>query len=92
MVPNNFENNITTRYNKPRNNVLNNIVNELRENFNIKPRVYSNPNNVPNNGRPIINNNNNTRPIWNNSNNSRPVYNNSNNSDERSEGDNKRIR
>ena len=76
----NIENNITTRYNKPRNNVLNNIVNELRENFNIKPRVYSNPNNVPNNGRPIINNNNNTRPIWNNSNNSRPVYNNSNNS------------
>jgi len=58
---NNIENTIVRRYNKPRNNNNNidNIVSELRENYNIKPRVYNNPNNVPNNGRPIINNNNN---------------------------------
>ena len=58
---NNIENTIVRRYNKPRNNNNNidNIVNELRENYNVKPRVYNNPNNVPNNGRPIINNNNN---------------------------------
>ena len=65
---NNIENTIVRRYNKPRNNVINNIVDELRENFNIKPRVYNNPNNVPNNGRPTINNN--SKPIWNNS---RPI-------------------
>ena len=65
---NSIENTIVRRYNKPRNNVINNIVDELRENFNVKPRVYSNPNNVPNNnvirnnnGRPVIPNyNNNT--------------------------------
>ena len=71
----NIENTISTRYNKPRNNVINNIIDELRENFNIKPRVYSNPNNVPNNNRPVINNNNNIKPTWNNS---RPVINNNN--------------
>ena len=74
----NIENTISTRYNKPRNNnnVIDNIVNELRDNFNIKPRVYSNPNNVPNNNRPVINNNNNNiKPTWNNS---RPVINNNN--------------
>ena len=67
----NIQNTISRRYNNPRNNVdnnnLNNIVDELRENYNVKPRVYNNPNNVPNNnirinnGRPsvpIINNNN----------------------------------
>ena len=72
----NIENTISTRYNKPRNNnnVIDNIVNELRDNFNIKPRVYSNPNNVPNNNRPVINNNN-IKPTWNNS---RPVINNNN--------------
>lgn len=71
---NNIENNIVRRYNKPRNNnIINNVVNELRENFNVKPRVYSNPNNVPNNGRPIINdniNNNNIRGSWRPNNNS----------------------
>lgn len=72
---NNIENTIVRRYNKPRNNVINNIVDELRENFNVKPRVYNNPNNVPNNGRPIINNN--SKPIWNNS---RPINNNNFNS------------
>ena len=70
---NNIENNIVRRYNNPRKNVdnsnLNNIVNALRDNYNVKPRVYNNPNNVPNNnvirnnsGRPVIpnyNNNNN---------------------------------
>ena len=60
----NIENNIVRRYNNPRKNIdnsnLNNIVNELRDNYNIKPRVYSNPNNIPNNN--IIRNNNN-RPI-----------------------------
>ena len=77
---NNIENTIVRRYNKPRNNVdnsnLNNIVNDLRDNYGIKPRVYNNPNNVPNNGRPVINNNNNIKPSWNNS---RPVINNNNN-------------
>jgi hypothetical protein len=73
---NNIENTIVRRYNKPRNNVINNIVDELRDNFNVKPRVYSNPNNVPNNNRPVINNNNNNiKPSWNNS---RPVINNNN--------------
>ena len=72
---NNIENTIVRRYNKPRNNVINNIVDELRENYNIKPRVYNNPNNVPNNGRPTINNN--SKPIWNNS---RPINNNNFNS------------
>ncbi len=72
---NNIKNNIVRRYNKPRNNnIINNVVNELRENFNVKPRVYSNPNNVPNNGRPIINdninNNNNIRGSWRPNNNS----------------------
>ena len=62
---NSIENTIVRRYNKPRNNVINNIVDELRENFNVKPRVYSNPNNVPNNNKPIINNN--IKPNWNNS-------------------------
>ncbi len=71
---NNIENTIVRRYNKPRNNVINNIVDELRENFNVKPRVYSNPNNVPNNNIRI--NNNNTKPNWNNS---RPIINNNNN-------------
>ena len=71
----NIENTIVRRYNKPRNDVINNIVDELRDNYNIKPRVYSNPNNVPNNNKPIINNNN-IRPNWNNS---RPVINNNNN-------------
>ena len=89
---NNIENTIVRRYNKPRNNVINNIVNELRENFNVKPRVYNNPNNVPSNGRPIINNNNNNnnniRNTWKPSNNNnsssniytRPPVNNSNTS------------
>ena len=72
---NNIENTIVRRYNKPRNNVINNIVDELRENFNVKPRVYNNPNNVPNNNKPIINNN--IKPNWNNS---RPIYNNNFNS------------
>ena len=71
---NNIENTIVRRYNKPRNNVINNIVDELRENFNVKPRVYNNPNNVPNNSRPTINNN--IKPNWNNS---RPIINNNNN-------------
>ena len=59
----NIENNIVRRYNNPRKNVdnnnLNNIVNALRDNYNVKPRVYNNPNNVPNN---IIRNNN-VRPV-----------------------------
>ena len=47
---NNIENIIITRHNKPRNNnnIIDNVVNELRENFNIKPRVYNNPNNFNN--------------------------------------------
>jgi len=47
---NNIENTIVRRYNKPRNNNNNidNIVNELRENYNVKPRVYNNPNNYNN--------------------------------------------
>ena len=72
----NIQNTISRRYNNPRNNVdnnnLNNIVNELRENYNVKPRVYNNPNNVPNNNV-RINNNNNIKPNWNNS---RPIINN----------------
>ena len=72
----NIQNTISRRYNNPRNNVdnnnLNNIVNELRENYNVKPRVYNNPNNVPNNNV-RINNNNNVKPNWNNS---RPIINN----------------
>ena len=75
---NNIENTIVRRYNNPRVNVdnsnLNNIVNELRDNYGVKPRVYNNPNNVPNNNsKPIINN---TKPSWNNS---RKTYNNNNN-------------
>ena len=63
---NSIENTIVRRYNKPRNNNnIDNIVNELRENYNVKPRVYNNPNNVPNNNKPIINNN--IKPNWNNS-------------------------
>ena len=73
----NIQNTISRRYNNPRNNVdnnnLNNIVNELRENYNVKPRVYNNPNNVPNNNVRINNNNNNIKPNWNNS---RPIINN----------------
>jgi len=66
---NNIKNKIVRRYNKQSNmnNIINNVINELRENFNVKPRVYNNPNNVPNNGRPIINdniNNNNIRGSW----------------------------
>ena len=49
---NNIQNTISTRYNNPRDNIdnrnLNNIVNKLRENFNIKPRVYNDPNNFNN--------------------------------------------
>ena len=49
---NNIENNIVRRYNRPRNNNnnnnLNDIVRELRENYDIKPRVYNNPNNYNN--------------------------------------------
>ena len=77
-INNNIENNIVRRYNNPRKNVdnnnLNNIVNALRDNYNVKPRVYNNPNNVPNNnvirnnsGRPVINNYNNNN-NFNNSN------------------------
>ena len=73
----NIQNTISRRYNNPRNNVdnnnLNNIVDELRENYNVKPRVYNNPNNVPNNNVRINNNNNNIKPNWNNS---RPIINN----------------
>lgn len=60
---NNIENIVVRRYNKPRNNnnIINNIVNELRDNLNVKPRVYSNPNNVINNNNI---NNNNTRGSW----------------------------
>ena len=72
----NIQNTISRRYNNPRNNVdnnnLNNIVDELRENYGVKPRVYNNPNNVPNNNV-RINNNNNVKPNWNNS---RPIINN----------------
>ena len=75
---NNIENTIVRRYNNPRKNVdnsnLNNIVNTLRDNYNVKPRVYNNPNNVSNNnvirnnsGRPVINNYNNNN-NFNNSN------------------------
>jgi uncharacterized membrane protein YgcG len=87
----NIQNTISRRYNNPRpnvnnnNNVIDNIVNDLRSNGN-RVRVYNNPNNVPNNN--IIIRNNNSRPVvpnnsirnnFNNSNinNSRPVYNNS---------------
>ena len=80
---NNIKNNIVRRYNKPRNNnIINNVINELKENFNVKPRVYSNPNNVPNNGRPIINdniNNNNIRGSWRPNNNNSINNNNSSN-------------
>ena len=77
---NNIENTIVRRYNKPRNNnIINNVVNELRENFNVKPRVYSNPNNVPNNNRVIINNNNNNNRIYRPSNNNFINNNSSNN-------------
>tara|TARA_B100001778_G_scaffold319223_1_gene308514 strand:- start:410 stop:1342 length:933 start_codon:yes stop_codon:yes gene_type:complete len=81
IANNNIENKIIINRNKPRNNVINNIVNELRENFNVKPRVYNNPNNVPNNSKPIINNNNNNNNnirIYNRPNNNNSV--NSNNS------------
>ena len=78
-INNNIENNIVRRYNNPRKNVdnnnLNNIVNALRDNYNVKPRVYNNPNNVPNNnvirnnsGRPVIPNYNNNNNNFNNSN------------------------
>ena len=92
----NIENTISTRYNRPRNNVnnnnnvINNIVDRLRDRFN-DVRVYNNPNNVPNNnvirynnGRPVVpNNNNNSRPVhnWNNNTiNPRPSIPNINNS------------
>ena len=97
----NIQNTISRRYNNPRpnvnnnNNVIDNIVNDLRSNGN-RVRVYNNPNNVPNNnviirnnnGRPSVPNNNSIRGSWrpsnNNSsiNNSRPPinYNNSSNS------------
>ena len=69
---NNIQNKISRRYNYPRpnvnNNNLDNIVNILRDNYNVKPRVYNNPNNIPNN--------NNIKPNWNNS---KPIYNNNNN-------------
>ena len=65
---NNIENIVVRRYNKPRNNnIINNVVNELRENFNVKPRVYSNPNDVINNNNI---NNNNIRGSWRPNNNS----------------------
>jgi hypothetical protein len=74
----NIENNIVRRYNNPRKNIdnsnLNNIVNELRDNYNIKPRVYSNPNNIPNNN--IIRNN--SRPVIPNYNNNNIINNNIN--------------
>ena len=60
----------------PNNNNINTIVNNIRENTNIKPRVYSNPNN---NNRVIINNNNNIR-VNNNNNLPRNNFNNSNSS------------
>lgn len=48
----NIQNTISRRYNNPRNNVdnnnLNNIVDELRENYGVKPRVYNNINNYNN--------------------------------------------
>tara|TARA_B100000287_G_scaffold162742_1_gene153508 strand:+ start:336 stop:1280 length:945 start_codon:yes stop_codon:yes gene_type:complete len=51
-LDNNIENNIIRRYNSPRDNVdnnnLNNIVNKLRDEYGIKPRVYNNPNNFNN--------------------------------------------
>ena len=81
----NIENIISTRYNKPRNNVnnnnnvINNIINNLRSNGN-RVRVYDNPNDIPNNnvirynnGRPVVPNNNSIN------NNSRPVHNWNNN-------------
>ena len=79
----NIQNTISRRYNNPRNNVdnnnLNNIVNELRENYNVKPRVYNNPNNVPNNNNIRINNGRPSVPTINN-NNSRSINNFNNNS------------
>lgn len=77
-----IQNSIARRYDEPRQieNTLNQVVNELRENFNIKPRVYSNPNNVNinnNSSRPVINNN--MKPTYNNSSWSRPSINNVNN-------------
>ena len=76
----NIQNTISRRYNNPRNNVdnnnLNNIVNELRDNYGIKPRVYSNPNNVPNNNNVIRNNN--SRPVVPNYNNNNIINNNIN--------------
>ncbi len=72
----NIENRIVVNRNKPRNNnnTIDNAVNELREKFNIKPRVYNNPNNVR------INNNNSKPRVYNrveNSNNNTPprIYN-----------------
>ena len=88
----NIQNTISRRYNNPRNNIdnsnLNNIVNELRDNYNIKPRVYNNPNNVPNNNIRINNNNNNIKPTWNNP---RPIINNNNNINSRSNSINRSI-
>ena len=90
----NIENTISRRYNNPRNNVdnsnLNNIVNDLRDNYGIKPRVYNNPNNVPNNNVRINNNNNNNniKPSWNNS---RPIINSNNNINSRSNSINRSI-
>jgi len=80
---NSIENTIVRRYNKPRpnnNTVLNDIVTELRENFNKPIQVYTKPNNVNlNNNNTIIvkpNNNNNIKPNWNNT---KPINNNNNN-------------
>ena len=88
----NIQNTISRRYNNPRpnvnnnNNVIDNIVNDLRSNGN-RVRVYNNPNNVPNNNiiirnnnsSSVVPNNNSIRNNFNNSNinSSRPVYNNS---------------
>ena len=78
----NIQNTIIRRYTKSRNNNnIDNVVNVLRENLNKPIRVYNNPNNVPSNGRPIINNNNNNNNnirIYNRPNNNNSV--NSNNS------------
>ena len=90
----NIENTISRRYNNPRNNVdnsnIDNIVNDLRDNYGIKPRVYNNPNNVPNNNVRINNNNNNNniKPSWNNS---RPIINSNNNINSRSNSINRSI-
>ena len=90
----NIENTISRRYNNPRNNVdnsnIDNIVNDLRDNYGIKPRVYNNPNNVPNNNIRINNNNNNNniKPSWNNS---RPIINSNNNINSRSNSINRSI-